>query len=133
LVYGIEKVINKEAVITLDIGDHVLWFDKIFRGQRQYVFISGSWRSMGFGLPAALAAKLEYPGRQVIALVGNGGLTMVMGELITTVEKGMAVKVIVFNNKFLCCIKGSRSFNSWLFICLDILFFTVTNEYLMYN
>jgi len=106
VVYSLEKAIEPEAVIALDVGDHVLWFGKIFRGQRQFVLISGSWRSMGFGLPAALSAKLEYPKRQVLALVGDGGLTMSMGELVTAVEKGIAVKVIVFNNKSLAMEKN---------------------------
>jgi len=101
LVYGVEKFINPEAIITLDVGDHVLWFDKTFRGRHQYVLISGSWRSMGFGISAAMAAKLEYPNRQVVALVGDGGLTMSMGELVTAVEKGLAIKVVVFNNQSL--------------------------------
>jgi pyruvate dehydrogenase (quinone)/pyruvate oxidase len=98
LISGIEKTVDSDAVITLDVGEHVLWFDKFFQGQRQYVLISGSWRSMGFGLPAALSAKLEYPKRQVVALVGDGGLTMSMGELVTAFERGLEVKVVVFNN-----------------------------------
>lgn len=106
LVNSVEKAIESDAVIALDVGDHVLWFDKIFRGQRQFVLISGSWRSMGFGLPAALSAKLEYPKRQVLALAGDGGLTMSMGELVTAAEKGIAVKVIVFNNKSLAMEKN---------------------------
>jgi pyruvate oxidase len=106
LVHSVEKVIQKDAIITLDVGDHVLWFNKVFRGQNQDILISGSWRSMGFGLPAALSAKLEYPDRQVIALLGDGGLTMSMGELIVAKERGIAVKVIVFNNKSLAMEKN---------------------------
>lgn len=106
LVYAIEKVIDKDTIITLDVGDHVLWFNKAFRGQGQDILISGSWRSMGFGLPAALSAKLEFPNRQVVALMGDGGLTMSMGELIVAKERGIAVKVIVFNNKSLAMEKN---------------------------
>jgi len=58
LVSSVEKAMDPDAVIALDVGDHVLWFDKVFRGQRQFLLISGSWRSMGFGVPAALSAKL---------------------------------------------------------------------------
>ena len=106
LIHSVEKFIQKDAIITLDVGDHVLWFNKAFRGQNQEILISGSWRSMGFGLPAALSAKLEYPNRQVVALLGDGGLTMSMGELIVAKERGIAVKVIVFNNKSLAMEKN---------------------------
>ena len=57
LIHSVEKFIQKDAIITLDVGDHVLWFNKAFRGQNQEILISGSWRSMGFGLPAALSAS----------------------------------------------------------------------------
>ncbi len=53
-----------------------------------------------------MSAKLEYPDRQVIALLGDGGLTMSMGELIVAKERGIAVKVIVFNNKSLAMEKN---------------------------
>ncbi|MFZ7103711.1 MAG: thiamine pyrophosphate-binding protein [Peptococcaceae bacterium] len=101
LVYSVEKNLAPEAVVALDVGEHVLWFAKIFCGKRQFPLLSGSWRSMGFGLPAALAAKLADQERQVVALVGDGGITMVMGELVTAAELGLNVKVIVFNNKSL--------------------------------
>ena len=101
LIKSVEKTVEPDAVIALDVGEHVLWFNKFFQGERQYVLISGSWRSMGFGLPAALSAKLEFPKRQVVALVGDGGITMSMGELATAFERGLAVKVVVFNNKSL--------------------------------
>lgn len=101
LIKSIEKNIDHDAVITLDVGEHVLWFDKIFQGQGQFILVSGTWRSMGFGLPAALSAKLEFPNRQVVALIGDGGLTMSLGELSTAVDKGLAVKVVVFNNRSL--------------------------------
>ncbi|MFZ5943076.1 MAG: thiamine pyrophosphate-binding protein [Bacillota bacterium] len=101
LVSSVEGNAAADAVIALDVGEHVLWFDKVFQGQQQIPLISGSWRSMGFGLPAALAAKLEFPERQVIALVGDGGLTMSMGEMVTAVERGINVKTVVFNNSSL--------------------------------
>ncbi|MGI6225985.1 MAG: thiamine pyrophosphate-binding protein [Peptococcales bacterium] len=101
LVYSVEQALDQDAIITLDVGEHVLWFDKMFQGKGQNILISGSWRSMGFGLPAALSAQLEFPKRQVVTLMGDGGFTMSMPELVTAVEKGLAVKVVVFNNKYL--------------------------------
>lgn len=93
------RVLPEDAVITLDVGEHVLWFNRHFRGNgRQDVLLSGYWRTMGFGLPAAIAAKLAQPQRPVVALVGDGGLGMVLAELLTAVQLGVNVTVIVFNN-----------------------------------
>ena len=75
VIKAIEAAVNEDAVICLDVGDHTVWFNRLFRGTRQKVLVSGSWRSMGFGLPAALSVKLAVPERQVIAVVGDGRLS----------------------------------------------------------
>jgi pyruvate oxidase len=53
---------------------------------------------MGFAFPASLAAKLEYPDKQVIALTGDGGFGMLMADFTTAVREDLAVKVVVFND-----------------------------------
>ena len=53
------------------------------RQKEQTVLFSGYWRTMGFGLPAAMAAKLIKPEKQVVAIVGDGGLQMVLADLLT--------------------------------------------------
>lgn len=94
--------IPHDAIVTLDVGDHVLWFNRHFRGSgSQDVLVSGYWRSMGFGLPAALAAKKAHPSRPVVAVVGDGGLGMTLAELTTAVQHRLAVTVVVFNNRSL--------------------------------
>ncbi len=91
-----------DAVVALDVGEHVLWFNRHFRGSgSQDVLVSGYWRSMGFGLPAALAAKKAHPGRPVVAVVGDGGLGMTLAELTTAVQQRLPVTVVVFNNRSL--------------------------------
>src|SRR5207244_6935756 len=69
---------------------------------------SGLLATMGNGLPYALAAALAYPGRQVVALVGDGGFTMTMGEMATLVKYKLPVKVILFKNNTLGHIKWEQ-------------------------
>ncbi len=94
----IEEQVAEDAIITLDVGDHVVWFNRVFGGTNQTVLISGSWRSMGFGIPAANAAKKCYPDRQVVAIVGDGGALMSMTELLTARKYGWPITVVVLKN-----------------------------------
>jgi pyruvate dehydrogenase (quinone)/pyruvate oxidase len=98
IVRTLERVLPPDAIVALDTGDHTVWFNRIFAGERQEVLVSGTWRSLGFGLPAAMAAKLARPGRTVVALVGDTGLMSLMGELVTAAELGLHVVVVVVNN-----------------------------------
>lgn len=92
----------QEAIITLDVGEHVLWFNRHFRGNgRQDVLVSGYWRSMGFGLPAAIGAQLAAPDRPVVAFVGDGGVAMVLAELLTAVRLKLPIVVVILNNQSL--------------------------------
>lgn len=101
LVKSLEKVSAPDGVIVLDVGDHTVWFNRIFIGTAQEVLISGSWRTMGFGLPAAISAKLAQPDRQVIALVGDGSLAMSLGEFLTAVRYHVPIMIVVMNNGYL--------------------------------
>lgn len=94
----LEKVVDDDAIIALDTGDHTLWFNRIFQPKRQEILLSGRWRTLGFGLPAAMAAKRLYGHRQVVALVGDGGFATTMADLITAIRYGWPITVIVMNN-----------------------------------
>ena len=65
---------------------------------KQSLTVSGTLATMAAGLPYAMAAKLAFPHRQAVALVGDGGLTMLMGEIATAVQWNIPVKIIVFKN-----------------------------------
>lgn len=98
LVRALEQVAAPGAVFTLDTGDHLLWFNRGFRGEGYRTLFSGTWRSMGFALPAAIAAQLCEPQTRVIALVGDGGLTMLLGELRTAMQENLNLTVVVARN-----------------------------------
>lgn len=95
----IADIAAENAVIAVDTGDHTLWFDRIWQAKAdQRVLVSGSWRTLGFALPASIAAQLEQPDRQVIAIVGDGGFTQTGFEFQTAVELNVPIVAVVIDN-----------------------------------
>ncbi len=94
----ISKVIGENEIITLDTGDHVVWFGQYFNNQCQKLLVSGSWRTMGFGIPAALAAKINQPEASVTAIIGDGGFSMFPFEILTAQDYQLPIRIIVLNN-----------------------------------
>ena len=86
-------------MFTFDVGTPSIWAARYLRmnGTRRLVG-SFSHGSMANALPHAIGAQASHPGRQVIALSGDGGLAMLLGELITLRQRHLPVKVVVFNN-----------------------------------
>lgn len=88
-----------DAVITVDTGTPDVWCARYLQalGSRR---ILGSFNhgSMGCALAMAIGAKTLYPRRQVIALCGDGGISMLAGDLLTLLQEGLAVKLLVYNN-----------------------------------
>jgi acetolactate synthase-1/2/3 large subunit len=93
---------NGEAVMVTDVGQHQMIAARYtkFNNTRSIV-TSGGLGTMGFGLPAAIGAKLGCPDKQVIAIIGDGGFQMTIQELGTIFQTGAAVKIILLNNDFL--------------------------------
>ena len=91
-----------DAVFTADVGSPVVWAARYLamNGRRRLI---GSFNhgTMACALPLAIGAQTAYRDRQVVALAGDGGLTMMFGELITLIQNRLPVKVIVFNNSSL--------------------------------
>lgn len=87
-----------DAIICLDVGDNTFWVSSLFQTRKQQVVLSGHWRSMGFALPAAVAAALISPQRQVVAIAGDGGFAMTMAEFTTAVRLELPIIVVVMNN-----------------------------------
>jgi len=98
IVSALEETIDNDAIVTLDEGDVTLWFLRNFRGASHQLVLSERFRTMGFGLPAAMAAKCTFPNRQVVCVTGDGGLGMVQADLITAARYGFPITVIIFNN-----------------------------------
>ncbi len=95
----IDKLAAGDAVFTVDVGTPCIWAARYLRmnGTRRLI---GSFNhgSMANALPQAIGAQATEPGRQVIALAGDGGLAMLLGELLTLRQQQLPVKIVVFNN-----------------------------------
>ena len=104
--HTIDRLAANDAIFTLDTGMCCVWGARYIHatGERKML---GSWNhgSMANAMPQAIGAALAYPGRQVIALCGDGGLSMLLGDLATIKQYNLSVKVIVFNNRSLGMVK----------------------------
>jgi pyruvate dehydrogenase (quinone) len=97
------------AIITGDSGTNTTWIARNFRIKPNQMFsCSGNLATMAPGLPYAIGAQVAYPGRQVIAFVGDGAFTMLMGEMITAVKYQLPIKVIIIKNDVLGQIKWEQ-------------------------
>mgnify|MGYP005809807175 CR=1 FL=1 len=90
------------AVVATDVGQHQMWVAQFFKFDKPRTFLtSGGLGTMGFGFPAALGAKIARPNETVIAISGDGSIQMNIQELMTAVQYGIGVKVVILNNGFL--------------------------------
>jgi pyruvate dehydrogenase (quinone) len=96
----LSDVAAEDAVFTCDVGTPTLWAARYIKmnGKRRLL---GSFNhgSMANAMPQAIGAQAAYPGRQVISMSGDGGFTMLMGDIVTLTQMSLPVKVVVFHNK----------------------------------
>ncbi len=91
-----------DAAIVSDVGQHQMIVHRYAKFNKTRSNItSGGLGTMGFGLPAAIGAKMAAPRREVIAIMGDGGCQMTIQELGTLLQTGVPVKIVVLNNGFL--------------------------------
>jgi acetolactate synthase-1/2/3 large subunit len=91
-----------EALVTVGVGQHQMWAMQHYRSRRPRSFLSSSgFGTMGYGLPAAIGAKVGCPHRLVIDIDGDGSLNMTVHELSTIHRYGLGVKVVIINNQWL--------------------------------
>lgn len=100
-----------DAIVTLDAGNFVSWIHAHVRFRSTQDMLGAVGGSMGLGVPAAVAASLRYPRRQVVALVGDGGFMMTGNELATAMAKGARPKIFVANNESYGVIRAHQEAN----------------------
>jgi pyruvate dehydrogenase (quinone) len=107
--HTLNKLLNDDAIISSDSGTIATWTARHvdIRGTMQFS-LSGSLATMANGLPYSIGAAVAYPRRQVVCVVGDGGLTMLMGEIATLVKYNLQVCVIVIKNNVLGQIKWEQ-------------------------
>jgi len=106
---ALNRLLADDAIIATDSGTITTWAARHIDMRGEMMFsCSGNLATMACGLPYANAAAVAFPGRQVIAFVGDGGLTMLIGELATAVKYGLDVKIVVIKNDTLGQIKWEQ-------------------------
>jgi pyruvate dehydrogenase (quinone) len=107
--YQLNKLLDSNAIVSSDSGTIATWSARYIDMRDNMQFsLSGSLATMANGLPYSIGAAVAYPGRQVVCIVGDGGLTMLMGEIATLVKYNLNVKVIVIKNNVLGMIKWEQ-------------------------
>ena len=106
---AVSDELDDNAIISVDCGTNTSWAARYINIRKGMKFsVSGTLSSMANGLPYAIAAQIAFPERQSIAFVGDGGLTMLMGEFATAVQYNLPIKVIVIKNDTLGMIKWEQ-------------------------
>lgn len=107
--HTLNRLLNDDAIVSSDSGTIATWTARYvdIRGTMQFS-LSGSLATMANGLPYSIGAAVAYPGRQVVCVVGDGGLTMLMGEIATLVKYNLKVTVVVIKNNVLGQIKWEQ-------------------------
>ena len=92
-------VLDDDAVIVSDVGNHGVWTAKWLEFHGTQTLISpGSWGAMGFALPGAIAAKLVHPEKQVVGITGDGAFLMSYSDFGTALEVGANVVIVILND-----------------------------------
>jgi len=107
--YELNKLLDDDAIVSADSGTIATWAARYIDMRDNMQFsLSGSLATMANGLPYSIGAAVAFPKRQVVCIVGDGGFTMLMGELATLVKYGLNVKVVIIKNNVLGEIKWEQ-------------------------
>ena len=102
IITAVAEACGGSAVVVTDVGQNQLFASRYSRfKQSRSMITSGGLGTMGFGLPAAIGAKVAAPDRHVCLFVGDGGIQMTVQELGTIMQDGIGVKIILLNNNWL--------------------------------
>ncbi|MGI9363653.1 MAG: acetolactate synthase large subunit [Rhizobiaceae bacterium] len=102
IICDLRKAMNPEDIVISDVGAHKMWIARMFQAERPNTcIISNGFASMGIALPGAIAAKLVYPERNILAVCGDSGFMMNNQEIETAVRLGLNITILIFNdNKY---------------------------------
>jgi pyruvate dehydrogenase (quinone) len=106
--WSLQEALADDAILCGDSGTVTTWAARTELRRGQLFSFSGTMCSMMAALPYAIGAQAAYPDRQVVALTGDGSMTMMMGELATLAQHGLPVKVVVMRNDVLGLIKWEQ-------------------------
>ena len=111
VINDIWRITKGEAIVASDVGQHQMWEAQYYHHEEPRSLItSGGLGTMGFGLPAAIGAKMARPEKEVWAVVGDGGFQMTAAELSTAAQEGVKVNVAIINNGYLGMVRQWQEF-----------------------
>ncbi|HEU5415460.1 MAG TPA: thiamine pyrophosphate-dependent enzyme, partial [Candidatus Angelobacter sp.] len=109
IAHELGKRLRDNAIVSSDSGTITTWWARHIKAKRGQLYsCSGTLATMAPGLPYTIAAQLAYPNRQCVAFIGDGGFTMLMGELVTAVKYKLPIVVCVIKNNTLGQIKWEQ-------------------------
>jgi acetolactate synthase I/II/III large subunit len=99
IVWDLREVLAPEDIAISDVGAHKMWMARMYRAERPNTcIISNGFASMGIAVPGAIAAKLAYPERKVVAVTGDAGFLMNSQEIETAIRVGTAFVILIWND-----------------------------------
>jgi acetolactate synthase-1/2/3 large subunit len=111
VINDIWRITEGKAIVVTDVGQHQMWEAQYYHHEEPRTLItSGGLGTMGFGLPAAIGAKMARPDAEVWAIVGDGGFQMTQAELCTAAQEGVKVNIAVINNGYLGMVRQWQQF-----------------------
>lgn len=104
--YLVNELADDDAIFTVDTGMSAVWAARYLKaGKNRYLTGSFNHGSMANAMPMAIGARLSHPERQTISFCGDGGISMLLGDLMTISQYQIPVKIIIFNNRSLGMVK----------------------------
>ena len=97
--HDLERLLDDDAIVTTDAGNFAGWATRFINFSDAQRYIGPTNGAMGYSVPAAVGAKIAFPDRMVVSLVGDGGFLMTGQEIATAFHHGVAPIVLVFNNQ----------------------------------
>ena len=102
LIAAVSKLVDDNTIVVTDVGQHQMWAAQYFNSRKPQQFItSGGLGTMGYGLPAALGAKLGHPDKKVVLFTGDGSIMMNCQEMATAADNNIDIKVVLLHNRVL--------------------------------
>jgi thiamine pyrophosphate-dependent acetolactate synthase large subunit-like protein len=99
--HHLAELLADDAIVCGDAGTTTIWQGRMKLRRGQSFTFSGTNCSMAAAVPYAMGAQVAHPRRQVVAFIGDGAMSMLMGDLATLAQHGLPVKVVVINNQSL--------------------------------